>query len=345
MTADTLARVPSTTFAAEQVLERKDLQRLLRAHIDVLVDGVLVVAEEFGAFADARRRIDLLGVDRDGHLVVIELKRTTDGGHLDLQALRYAAMVSVMTFDDLVEHYELYLAAVEPDAVDEARSRLADFLDDVGGEDAVLSREVRIILVAAGFDREITTTVLWLNDMYGLDIRCVKLAPYNVDGRLLLDVQQVIPLPEAGDLTVQLRRRQTQVRAATTDSRDWTPYEIITPAGRTQPLRKRRAMLAMVTALHEAGVTGAELSTVIPRSRFLPIDGVLTGEELAAAFVTRYPGAHRRLGRWFIEAPLHDGDRTWVLSKMWGTNTEPVLDRLLTLAPTDEFGYEPLPRP
>jgi RecB family endonuclease NucS len=36
---------------------------------------VLIVAEEFGAFADAKRRIDLLGVDRGGRLVVFELKR------------------------------------------------------------------------------------------------------------------------------------------------------------------------------------------------------------------------------------------------------------------------------
>jgi hypothetical protein len=222
MTSNVLEPVQSTTFAAEQVLERADLQRLLRSRIDMIVDGVMVVAEEFGAFTEARRRIDLLGVDRDGRLVVIELKRTTDGGHLELQALRYAAMVSVMTFDDLVEHHEHYLAQVEPEAVDEARARLADFLEDVGGEDAVLSREVRLVLVAAGFDREITTTVLWLTDVYGLDIRCVRLTPYKVAERLLLDVQQIIPLPEAGELTVQIRRKQTQARVASSDGRDWT---------------------------------------------------------------------------------------------------------------------------
>ena len=340
MTADELVPVPSTTFAAEQVLERADLQRLLRARLEMIVEDVLVVSEEFGAFADARRRIDLLGVDRTGHLVVIELKRTTDGGHLELQALRYAAMVSVMTFEDLVEHYELYLAKVEPDAVEEARGRLAEFLEEAGGEEAVLSREVRVVLVAGGFDREITTTVLWLNDVYGLDVRCIRLTPYKVDSRLLLDVQQVIPLPEARELTVQLRRRQTQARAVSTDSRDWTPYEIITPTGRTEPLRKRRAVLALATALHQAGVPAASLATVIPRSRFLPVDGTLTGEQLAAAFTTVYPGSRKRLGRWFVEAPLHDGDQTWILSKMWGTNTEPVLERLLTLAPADGYGFE-----
>lgn len=176
--------------------------------------------------------------------------------------------------------------------------------------------------------------------LYGLDVRCVRLTPYKVDQRLLLDVQQVIPLPEARQLTVQLRRWQTQARAASTDSRDWTPYEIVTPAGRTEPLRKRRAVLALVTALHQAGLAAADLATVIPRSRFLPVDGNLAGEQLADAFTSAYPGSNKRLGGWFIEAPLHDNGRTWVLSKMWGTNTEPVLDRLLTLAPADGYSYE-----
>lgn len=33
---------------------------------------------------DSRLRIDLLGIDKAGNLVVIELKRTEDGGHIDL---------------------------------------------------------------------------------------------------------------------------------------------------------------------------------------------------------------------------------------------------------------------
>src|SRR5262249_38918609 len=178
---------------------------------DAIAGDVLIVAEEFGAFADARRRLDLLGIDRAGCLVVFELKRTSDGGHLELQALRYAAMVSTMTFDDLVGHYEHYLASTGPGGVGQAKARLADWLDD--GDSTVISRSVRIVLVSAGFDREITTTVLWLTDLYGLDIRCVRLTPYRVGDRLLLDVQQVIPLPEASELTIPLQRKATKERA------------------------------------------------------------------------------------------------------------------------------------
>lgn len=168
-----LTSVPTTTYAGLGLLERKDLQQFLRADISVIAEDVLVVAEEFGEWEDARRRIDLLGVDRSGRLVVIELKRTEDGGHLELQALRYAAMVSTMTFDQLAETYQRYLGLTQPDISEDATDRLAAWLES---EDAVLSRDVRIILVSAGFDREITTTVLWLNEVHGMDITCIRLS-------------------------------------------------------------------------------------------------------------------------------------------------------------------------
>jgi hypothetical protein len=336
-----LAKVPTTSFAAQMVLERADLQQALRSHIDVLDPNLLVVAEEFGDFADVRRRIDLLCVDREGVLVVVELKRTEDGGHMELQALRYAAMVSTMTFDQLAETYERHLGKVAPDRVGNARQNLADFLEDVGGEDTVLERRVRILLVSSGFDPQITTTVLWLNDIYGLDISCVRLTPYRVEGRLILDVQQVIPLPEAEELMVRLRKRESAARAATGGGgADWTPYVIKTPSGDSTPLRKRRAVLALVHALHQAGVAAADIEEVIPGPRFLSVDGVLSGSDLADAFVKAFPKAHERERRWFLDEPIHDGDRTWVLSKMWGTNTLPTLDALLQLAPSEGFAYE-----
>jgi hypothetical protein len=233
-----------------------------------------------------------------------------------------------------------YLSQVEPDAAGSGRGRLAEWLEDVGGEDAVLTRDVRAVLVSGGFGREITTTVLWLNEVYGLDIQCVRLTPYKIGERLLLDVQQVIPLPEAADLTIQLRRRETHARAARdSEGRDWTPYVITTPKRTTEPLRKRHAVLALVSGLHEAGVPGTLLAEALPGARFLSLPGSHADDDLVDAFVARYPKAKR--ARWFFESPLREADQTWFLSKMWGRSTERVLAKLVELAPEGmTFGYE-----
>ena len=108
LSEDAFDSLPETSFSQHGIKERGDLQRLLRANIAVVAPDVLVIAEEFSEWEDSKRRIDLLAVDRDANLVVIELKRD-DSGHMELQAIRYAAMVSTMTFTRAVEVYQSLL--------------------------------------------------------------------------------------------------------------------------------------------------------------------------------------------------------------------------------------------
>jgi len=150
MTQHRLEAVPQTTYAVAQVRERDDLQRLLRDQIDVVSPDVLLTGEEFEDFVGARRRIDLLGIDTSGRLVVIELKRTDDGGHAELQAIRYAAMVSAMSLDQTVQQRERFAADRGLDEVDSRSVVLAW----IGGEE-MLGDDVRIILVAADFGLEL----------------------------------------------------------------------------------------------------------------------------------------------------------------------------------------------
>lgn len=170
-------------FVALGLYERADLQRLLREDISALGDDLLVVAEEFGQWEDARRRIDLLAIDRDAHLVVIELKRTTEGGHMELQALRYAAMVSSMRFEEVAAAYTAHAAKHRPGEEVDARAELLAWLDAPDGEDEVaISSDVRIILVSADFGREITTAVLWLNRFDGMESAASASSPTRSRG-------------------------------------------------------------------------------------------------------------------------------------------------------------------
>ncbi len=214
ITDSSIEKVEETTFAREKLLERKDLQRRLKANISVLSPDLMVIGEEFGDWEDSSRRIDLLSLDKDAHLVVVELKRTEDGGHMELQAVRYAAMVSSMTFDQLVGAHARFLGG--ENSLERAQSAIINFLGLESPSEARLSEEVRIILVSADFSIELTTTVLWLNKL-GLDITCIRLKPYNLDGQVLMDIQQLIPLPEAEEYETKIRAQQQENRLAETN--------------------------------------------------------------------------------------------------------------------------------
>ncbi len=175
---------------------------MLKKQIEIIDPDVLIIAEEFGEFEDSKRRIDLLGIDRNANLVVIELKRTEDGGHMELQALRYAAMVSTMTFEQATKNYSAYLE--ENDIQKDAEQEILKFLEWEDPNEDLFAQDVRIILTSAEFSREITSTVIWLNDN-GLNIRCVRLKPYKDQDRTLVDIEQVIPLPEASEFQIKGR--------------------------------------------------------------------------------------------------------------------------------------------
>ena len=215
MTSDRLIEVPATTFAEAGVRERYDLQKLVREHVEAIYPECVVIAEEFGDFETSGRRIDLLAVHASGDLVVIELKRTEDGGHMELQAIRYAAMVSAMTWRRAVDIYAGHLRRLGREG--DAESLLLEFLEWDEPREADFARRVRVVLASADFGRELTTAVLWLNEQ-GLDITCVQMRPHTHDGKLLLDVRQVIPLPEATDYQEKIKDKVQKERSESNET-------------------------------------------------------------------------------------------------------------------------------
>jgi hypothetical protein len=205
VTPEKLEAVPRTTFSAASLMERKDLQRFLCHDITPLGDDLLVVAEEFGDWQDSNRRIDLLCLNKEADLVVVEIKRTEDGGHMELQAIRYAAMVSSMTLEKVIEAR----ARTRSCDAESARRDVLDFLQFEDEDEVELTGEVRIILVSADFSTELTTAVLWLNRKE-LDITCIRLRPYRMGEEILIDATQIIPLPEAADYEVKMREQEKE---------------------------------------------------------------------------------------------------------------------------------------
>jgi len=328
---------PAASFSSLGIRERQDLQQLLRTRIDVIDPDLLVIAEEFCDWEDARRRIDLLAIDRSAHLVVIELKRTQDAGHADLQALRYAAMVSAMTIEQVIETYARFAGL----NYHEASSQLDKFLGSSAADEGTtveISSDVRIILAAADFGREITTTVLWLNRLEGMGIRCVRVVPYRLGDRTLLDIDQVLPLREATEYQVRLRRKEQQIERARTDPRDLSKYQLVVEGSSRSPNYKRQVVREMIEELTARGVSILDIRRHL-RSRMLVVDGTHQDQSsVEAALAGVRPGIDT--GWWFCDRPFYADDRTFVLSKHWGRDTEPTLIALSQAFPEARVSYQ-----
>jgi hypothetical protein len=126
-------------------------------------------------------------------------------------------------------------------------------------------------------------------------------------------------VPSPDNTVSDVATQERAVRGA--DGRDWTQSMITGSVCESGPLRKRQAILAMVTTPRAADVPAREIAKAIPPSRFLPVDGSLAGAELREASALAYPKGDP--GRWFVESPIHDEGRTWIVTKMWGRNAEP----------------------
>jgi hypothetical protein len=200
---DSFEKVEPCTYEEIGVWEPKHIQDWIRQFPELLGEELLIVADQFASFSTSSDRLDLLAVDRKGNLVVIELKRDASASYADLQAIRYAAMVSSMTLDTLVQYYISFLRKFNQEGIeeDEARTRIIEFVQSEEFED--LSNSPRIILCSRDFSREVTTTALWLSN-FGIDIACVRITPYSHDGRIVVVPTRVIPIPNSEEYTVQV---------------------------------------------------------------------------------------------------------------------------------------------
>jgi hypothetical protein len=314
---DSIRSIPETTFLEAGIAERGDLQRLLRDRIEIISEDTMVIAEEFGNWEDSRRRIDLLGLDKDANLVVIELKRTEDGGHMELQAVRYAAMVSAMTFDDVVAAHGDYLTKRKQEG--DPRGAVLGFLGWEEPDEDLFAQDVRIVLASAEFSKELTTAVIWLNER-NLDVRCIRMKPYRDGERLLLDVQQLVPLPEAAEFQVQIKKKKDKERQARKKSYQDQVFDVTIGNETLKALPRTEAFYRIVQHLCGAGVSPEKIAEqVMWRSVCLSVNGTLDGD----SFTARCKEEHGRkfdAQRFFCATDqlVHFGNKTYAFASNWG---------------------------
>ena len=207
-----LVRLKERRFSELKIREREHLQEWLAHTPEALGEELLVIQKEFDGFADTRERLDLLALDKEGRVVVIENKLDDSGRDVVWQALKYAAYCSNLTRKDIPAIYQQYLDRSSQN--EDAQEKLRDFLEAEDLDEVVLNprNEQRLVLIAANFRKEVTAAALWLLG-HGVRVQCFRVVPYSFGEEVFIDLQQIIPTPEAADFMIGMAAKDSEEKS------------------------------------------------------------------------------------------------------------------------------------
>jgi hypothetical protein len=126
--------------------------------------------------------------------------------------------VSKMTFAKAVQIHSEFRSSLCL-STQNAEDDILAFLGWEKPDSEQFAPDVRIVLASEDFGIELTTAVLWLRER-DIDIRCIRLRPYLDGQRRLVDVQQIIPLPEADDYQVKVREKAQEERKSRAEKQE-----------------------------------------------------------------------------------------------------------------------------
>ncbi len=169
-----------TEYARLPMPLEEDIEDFIHRHPDVVEKDIMIAGRQFDT--GIMGRIDLLGIDRDGNVVVIEVKRRDAKVDVVSQILRYAVWARDVSSDGLNEAYS---RLAENDGKDEEKygkiGRTPDGHPDLrtamenkfGAAPQTFNPGQRLYVVGEGIDQRTDDVCTYLGQN-GLKIRCVS---------------------------------------------------------------------------------------------------------------------------------------------------------------------------
>lgn len=186
-----LEEITETTFYESNLKERQHIEEWLRKNPEIMGEELLIIGHEYDDFEN-NEGIDLLAIDKEGNLVVIEVKRDNSGISVDFQALKYVSYMSRRTLKEIIEIYSKYIDdnSLQLDPIQE----IMEFLnvDDESLLNDMINNTQRIIIIGKEFDKRVLSVCAWLYEN-GINVKCISIKPYKYNEEIFIDTNQIIP--------------------------------------------------------------------------------------------------------------------------------------------------------
>ena len=216
----TLKEIKKCTFKGLNFKERQDLQQWIISNPSSLGEDLLIIQEEFDGWDDTKERLDLLALDKQGRLVIIENKLDDSGRDVTWQAIKYASYCASLGKQDILTIFQTFLRNRFPNQIIDANDELSNFFDcDFADMEINKDNTQRIFLIAANFHKEVTSSVLWLQN-FNLNIKCFQVTPYKYGEDILVEFDQIIPVKDTEDYQIKIaNKKQEESLVAETKSK------------------------------------------------------------------------------------------------------------------------------
>lgn len=210
------------TSIAEQGYREDDLREwILDDPRAILGENVLLIGHEVSV-RDLRDAIDLLAIDRDGNVVVIELKQGRITRNVDFQALKYAAYTSHWDYEQLRDQFESFKNTSWGEDFYSNETTFTEALDEFCNDDYTLNQDQRLLLVGESLAERLDLVARWLSDR-DIDITTVEVQLFEDDEQLFLEAEQTVPTPNRTAAEV---RPDTSDEPWKNDGRSWHLNEV-----------------------------------------------------------------------------------------------------------------------
>ncbi len=162
------------TFSAPD-LERH-LEDAIVQDLSIVAPGLMLLGRQ--VVTASGKFIDILAMDREGYLVVIELKRDKTPRDVVAQTLDYGSWVQGLSYDDIVRIFADNNPTLAFESVYE---------ESFGGSlPEVINAGHRLVIVAARLDSETERIIGYLTDNYGVPINAVFFHFFKESGTPML---------------------------------------------------------------------------------------------------------------------------------------------------------------
>ena len=159
----------------------------------------------------------------------------------------------------------------------------------------------------------------------------------------MLDVQTVIPIPEAEEYQIQIREKRQRERVARESTRNFSKFDVTIGDEQYPRQNKRKMMFLIVSAVLGNGGTLQRVLEAIPAKKIRGFDGALDAKQIPDQLDEEDSGGTVHRSQRYLRGdgqPFNIEGKTYILSNQWGRNAPATAKKLARLFPEMKIQVE-----